>query len=379
MDRSGVPSVFLSYTHESDDHSEWVRRLAETLTKNGVETILDQWHLNLGDHVGLFMEQSLSKATHIVLVCTPAYAEKTNNRQGGVGYEQAVFVGNLLTSGKINSKLIPIIRSGEPSQALPTYLQSRLFLDFRDDDAYAYELDQLLRHLFGAPAFAPPELGKPKFSPSANSQGTGSKDASPGSVPSGPARGWILVAGTGNTDSLDKKLVQTCRALGNSLARSGYGIVTGGWRGVDEQTARCFARELLSSGVALEDRLIQIVREDWTPHFAGGQLVLVRRGEEEWTEQVKRADAVVLIGGVGGTWKTGSYALQFGRLTLPLADTGGDAAKFYMHMQRNWKPELLSGIERSRFSIVAREAPDVITDLIKLLDEWSSTRFKKAV
>lgn len=366
MDSSSNPSVFISYTHESKAHMDWVRRLAEDLTKNGVKTLLDQWHLHAGDDIGHFMEQSLRDTTNAVLVCTAMYAEKANSREGGVGYEQACFVGNLLTSQKVNSKFVPIVRSGSPSDALPTYLQSRLFIDFRDDNAYDGALDQLLRRLFGTPEFAPPEIGKPKFVQSASS------------MPGRP-RGWILVAGTGNTDTLDTKLEQTCVKLGVSLAQSGYGIVTGGWRGVDEQTARQFARELARTNLPLEDRLIQVVIRDRIPNFSAGQLVLVHRGEEEWTKSVKRAEAVVLIGGLGGTWTTGEYALKFGRLALPLADTGGDAAKFYMHMQRNWQPEFTAGIERSKFSLVAREAPGVVADVIKLLDEWASRKIKTTV
>jgi hypothetical protein len=188
------------------------------------------------------------------------------------------------------------------------------------------------------------------------------------------------VAGTGGwwvakiKGKLDDKLEQTCSALGASLARAGYGLVTGGWPGVDESTARSFARELEQSGTALEDRLIQVVVDEDLPAFPAGNLVLVHRGEEEWTESVQRAEAVILIGGVGGTWKSGEYALKFGRLVLPLADTGGDAAKFYMHMQRNWKPEFAPGIDRAKFQIVAREAPQLVEALIKLLDEWNSQR-----
>jgi hypothetical protein len=208
-------------------------------------------------------------------------------------------------------------------------------------------------------------------------------------TPAGIPQVWVLVAGTGARWQnvlarflrlvgftvpplleLDEKLQQTCIALGESLARTGYGVVTGGWRGVDELTSRSFARELERAGLPLEDRLIQVVVEDELPAFPAGNLVLVHRGEEEWTESVKRADAVVLIGGVGGTWTTGEYGLKFGRIVFPLADTGGDAAKFYMHMQRHWKPEFLSGIDRSRFQVIATEAPQVVAGLIKLLDDW---------
>jgi hypothetical protein len=157
--------------------------------------------------------------------------------------------------------------------------------------------------------------------------------------------------------------------LGETLARSGYGLVTGGWPGVDELTARSFARELEREGTPLEDRLTQVVVDDKLPAFPAGNLVLVRRGEEEWTESVKRSDAVVLIGGVGGTRTTGESALKSGRIVFPLADTKGDAGQFYMDMQRNWKSEFSPGIDRSEFQRVAKEAPQVVADLIDLFDK----------
>jgi TIR domain-containing protein len=372
------PRVFLSYSHESDHHRYWVRRLAEDLTKNGVETTLDQWHLHVGDDIGAFMEQSLEKATYIVLVCTETFAQKANERSGGVGYEQAVFVGELLMNRQLSPRFLPVLRSGDPSKGLPLYLRSRLFVDFRDDDAYGRALDQLLRRIFVAPAFTPPQLGEaPRFRSGDTSLDSALEGRSRQATGVGARRAWVLVAGTGGVrHKLDDKLQQTSMALGASLARSGYGIVTGGWPGVDEVTARSFARELERDEIPLEDRLLQVVVDEELPAFPAGNLVLVHRGEEEWTESVQRAEAVVLIGGIGGTWKTGEYALKFGRVVLPLADTGGDAAKFYMHMQRNWKPEFAPGIDKSKFQLVAREAPQVVGGLIKLLDEWKNQRVR---
>jgi hypothetical protein len=378
MTNSDVPNVFLSYSRDSDDHKTWVRRLAEDLMKNGVETNLDQWHLKVGDDIGAFMEQSL-KATYIALVCTEVFAQKANDRSGGVGYEQAVFVGQLLMDRELSSRFLPILRSGDPSRALPLYLRSRLYVDFRDDSAYGQALDQLVRRIFGAPEFTPPERGVPNFQKGRNKEEEARLNDSSQHAPSaGSPRAWVLVAGTG-TQKLDEKLEKTCIALGTSLARSGYGIVTGGWPGVDEVTARSFAGEAERNSIPLEDRLIQVVVEDELelPAFIAGNLVLVRRGEEEWTASVWRAEAVVLIGGIGGTWTTGEYGLRFGRFVLPLADTGGDAKNFYWHMQRNWKPEFSPGIDKSKFQVVAREAPQVVAGLIELLDQWKGEHVRK--
>ncbi len=375
MTKPDLPRVFLSYSHESDAHKHWVRGLAEDLTKNGVKTTLDQWHLQVGDDIGAFMEQAVKNATYIVLVCTEAFAQKANDRKGGVGYEQAMLVGELLMSRELGSRFLPILRSGDPSKALPLYMSSRLFVDCRDDSTYEQALDQLLRRIFGAPAFTPPQLGEtPKFVIDGGHAEARPESSTPRTVVADTPKGWVLVAGTGASPmrKLGEKVEQTSSTLGLSLARFGYGLVTGGWPGVDELTSRSFARELELNGIPLEDRLIQVVVEDKLPAFPAGNLVLVHHGEEEWTESVKRAEAVVLIGGIGGTLTTGEYGLKFGRAVFPLADTGGDAAKFYMQMQRNWKPEFLPGIDKSKFQVVAREAPRVISGLIKLLDEWKS-------
>ena len=43
-----VPRVFVSYSHDSQAHKDWVLKLATRLLANGVEVILDQWDLRLG-------------------------------------------------------------------------------------------------------------------------------------------------------------------------------------------------------------------------------------------------------------------------------------------------------------------------------------------
>ena len=45
---SSAPKVFVSYSHDSQDHKDWVLKLATRLVANGVDVILDQWDLSLG-------------------------------------------------------------------------------------------------------------------------------------------------------------------------------------------------------------------------------------------------------------------------------------------------------------------------------------------
>ena len=44
-----IPKAFISYSHDSSDHKRWVAVLATKLRENGVDVILDQWDLSLGD------------------------------------------------------------------------------------------------------------------------------------------------------------------------------------------------------------------------------------------------------------------------------------------------------------------------------------------
>ena len=55
-----APKVFISYSHESADHKNWVLRLASDLRRQGVDSILDVWDLKPGDDVARFMEHLAS-------------------------------------------------------------------------------------------------------------------------------------------------------------------------------------------------------------------------------------------------------------------------------------------------------------------------------
>jgi hypothetical protein len=361
--REESPKVFISHSWESEPHKEWVLRLATDLRIKGVDVVLDRWHLKIGDDIAVFMDESVSNADYILLVCSPNYAEKSNARRGGVGYEQNIISGELLTETSTRAKFIPLLRAGNPSIALPRFLKSKLFVDFRDDDKYQPSLDQLLRHLFDASEHVPPMIGaRPSFE--------NTTEAPP--LPHPQPRKWILVAGTARLSIFSEKLKDTAEELGRLLARNQFGLVTGGWPGVDDTAARAFAREISAKAYPLEDYLTQIVvdNEEKLPAFPAGNLVVVKDGSiEEWTEGIDRASAVILIGGIGGTWQTGEIALERGKPVFPLADTGDDAKKFYMHMIKFWDRVQIPNITKSQFQVAAREAPKVVADVISLLKQ----------
>ena len=156
------PSVFLSYSHDSETHKAWVRNLAEDLRHGGVDATLDQWDLQAGADVVAFMEAGIRRADRVLLVCTSTYVSKAEQRKGGAGYE-GMIVTSQVARATDTVKFIPLVRDNPKEPLLPDFLGPRLWLDFRNDALYTERLEQLLRELHDQPRFRKPPLGRPAF------------------------------------------------------------------------------------------------------------------------------------------------------------------------------------------------------------------------
>jgi len=158
---STPPQVFISYSHDTPEHKQWVLKLASDLRRNGVDAVVDQWNLSPGDDIAVFMEQGLTSAERVVVVCTEGYVQRANNGQGGVGYEKMIVTAELIDNLG-TKKFIPIVRNaGKP--AVPTFLGYRLYIDFEDDSKYPSMLDALIREIHHAPDPEKPPIGKNPF------------------------------------------------------------------------------------------------------------------------------------------------------------------------------------------------------------------------
>ncbi|MFV1883526.1 MAG: toll/interleukin-1 receptor domain-containing protein [Balneola sp.] len=155
------PRVFVSYSHDSAKHKEWVLNFATTLRQRGIDAVLDQWDLKPGDDLPHFMETELEAADFILMICTNTYVEKANTGKGGVGYEKMIITSNLLS--KIDeSKIIPIIRQ-EGTADRPIFLKTKLYIDFSNDSETEYKLDEIIRTLLNSPLYIKPEIGRNPF------------------------------------------------------------------------------------------------------------------------------------------------------------------------------------------------------------------------
>jgi hypothetical protein len=166
-----IPRVFLSYSHDSEAHKDWVRQLAERLVASGVEVTLDQWDLKPGMDVVLFGETAIREADRVLMVCSPTYVCKAEQRRSGTGQECLIVSAHMARQADTR-KFIPLLRHPElqplpqaqPDQKLiPDFLGPRLWVDFRDDAGFEQSLKELLHDLFEVPRYQKPALGVNPF------------------------------------------------------------------------------------------------------------------------------------------------------------------------------------------------------------------------
>jgi hypothetical protein len=163
-----VPKAFISYSHDSLEHKKWVLELAIRLRNNGIDAIIDQFELKPGDDVPHFMETNLAKADKVLMICSERYVDKANKGEGGVGYEKMIVTSNLLKRIDEN-KIIPIVRQ-DGEMDLPTFLKSKLYINFSKNDDFEFSYDNLVRTIHNSPLFEKPSVGNNPFVPVAKQQ-----------------------------------------------------------------------------------------------------------------------------------------------------------------------------------------------------------------
>lgn len=153
-------TVFISYSWDDEKHKQWVLDLANKLVNEGVNVILDRYELRPGKSLPYFVEASIRKADRIIIVFTPNYKLKAENRAGGVGYEYSIMNAKLYDNQTENEKIIPVLRNGGIVESIPEFMQQYIHIDMRNDENYDTSYIDLLREIYGEPEIIKPEIGK---------------------------------------------------------------------------------------------------------------------------------------------------------------------------------------------------------------------------
>lgn len=161
-----VPKVFISYSHDSEDHRRNVLAFANRLRRDGIDATLDQYVSSPEEGWPRWMNRQLEQADFVLLVCTEIYMRRVEGREEpgrglGVMWESNLVYQYLYNAGAVNRKFIPVLLEGGEPAHVPLPLQGVTLFHPATDSGY----EELYRHLTMQPRTDQPVLGKLKSLP----------------------------------------------------------------------------------------------------------------------------------------------------------------------------------------------------------------------
>ncbi|MBE0662819.1 MAG: TIR domain-containing protein [Bacteroidales bacterium] len=158
-----TPKIFISYSWTTPQHEDWVINLAERLVSDGVDVIIDKWNLKEGHDKYNFMETMVKSPDiqKVLIILDKKYSEKAEKRAGGVGTETQI-ISPKIYSDVSQVKFIPIVveKDDKGNAFVPTFLESRIYIDLSDEDKFEENYENLLRNIYQRPAYSKPKIGK---------------------------------------------------------------------------------------------------------------------------------------------------------------------------------------------------------------------------
>ncbi len=117
--------------------------------------ILDQWHnAAVGSSIARFVSQ-IEKAEAVVVVGTPLYRRKYENKVSKTGSVVAAEVDlidqRLLGTEQQKASVYPVLLDGTASRSLPPLMQGRVYADFHNEADYLPTMFDLILSIYRIP------------------------------------------------------------------------------------------------------------------------------------------------------------------------------------------------------------------------------------
>ena len=159
-----MTKIFISYSHDSQPHRDFVRGIADQLRKDGLDCVIDQYINGFPPEGWLrWMEDQVEEADFVLLVCTETYLRRYRGHEidGGTGvtFEGVVISQTLYDSYFRNTKFVPILPESGDLGHVPLSLKA--FSSY----ALPKQYDDLYRYLTAQPEYILPVLGSQRVMP----------------------------------------------------------------------------------------------------------------------------------------------------------------------------------------------------------------------
>lgn len=144
-----APKVFISYSHDSQAHMDWVDRLCNKLrSEGGANATIDKYAIEELNNWNQLMIDGFTNSDKVVIVLTKKYKSKADKIDSGTGFE--VFLStNIIRNSKKSKKLIFIKKGiGSFSEATPCQFEGYNAIDFSDEQKFNENFNQLVAKIW---------------------------------------------------------------------------------------------------------------------------------------------------------------------------------------------------------------------------------------
>ena len=128
MGAESPPKVFLSYSHDSEEHRDRVLALADRLRAEGIDARVDQYVDNPSEGWPQWMARQIGECDFAVLVCTPTYRqrfEREDESDAGKGakLEGLILLQLLYEAHTKNDKIVAVFFEEGKETDIPLVLR----------------------------------------------------------------------------------------------------------------------------------------------------------------------------------------------------------------------------------------------------------------
>jgi hypothetical protein len=160
-----APRVFLSYSHDSDEHADRVLAFADALRSLGIDVTLDRYlHPAPAEGWPRWMDRNLDESGFVLMVCTETYRRRVMGREEpgkglGVRWEGGLIYNRIYHDEPSGSRFIPVLLPGSDPAHIPNPVQGHSYYRIATFDLADPGYQALYRHLTDQPDTPRPGLG----------------------------------------------------------------------------------------------------------------------------------------------------------------------------------------------------------------------------
>jgi hypothetical protein len=154
--------VFISYSHDSAEHSDRVWELCARLVEDGIECHIDEEVEGMPERGWQrWMEDQIEAARYVLVICTETYLRRMRGMEEpgkgkGANWEGLIITNEIYRREGKNLKFIPVVFSEDDINQIPNILTGATYYNIAREGDY----EKLYRHLTRQPRRRLPIRGK---------------------------------------------------------------------------------------------------------------------------------------------------------------------------------------------------------------------------